>query len=324
MMPTRQLHALAATARLANIPSVVGNVWLGIALGAMVAGKLSQGHALVIAALLGVSGVCLYLAGNFLNDWADRQWDAAHRPERALPQGVIAPGFYRTVARVCGALGLLVAAMIHLRCGLVALLLVLCIVIYTRFHKCAAWSVIPLGLCRALLPVLGFTGVAALNAVPVAGRENQPAWLLAALAACACGLLLHIAGLSLSARRESLGPSPSDRTMAFGRILFPAAALAMFVASSQCLALPLLPCLLGLLPYGLWITLCLTTFRQPLPVQVANLLAGIPLVDWIVLLPLALTQGATREWTALTSVSLLLPPLACLLGKLLQRLAPAT
>ena len=99
-----------------------------------------------------------------------------------------------------------------------------------------------------------------------------------------------------------------------------AAAVAMALAVSGCLALPFLTCLPGLLSYGLWLTLCLTVFRQPVRRQVANLLAGMPLVDWIVLLPLAVAGGTTN----LAVICLVLPPLAVVGGKLLQRLAPAT
>jgi len=317
----QSLHALAATARIANIPSVAGNVWLGIALGILAGGKLS--HVWVVAAILGVSGACLYLAGNFLNDWADRAWDAQHRPERALPRGVFAPGLYLAGAMVCGGLGLFAAALARPGCLVVALLIGLCGVIYTRFHKRCAWSVLPLGLCRALLPALGFVGVAAL-ACPAAARPPHAAGLLAVVTASACGLLCHIAGLSLSARRESLATRPPGSAMrGSGRLWFAGAAALLFGAALLGLALPLATCLLGLLPYALWMVLCLTCFRRPVSRHVSNLLAGIPLVDWIVLLPLALAQGA-HGLTALAAMSLLLPPLALLLGKLLQRVAPAT
>ncbi|MEI8038593.1 MAG: UbiA family prenyltransferase [Verrucomicrobiota bacterium] len=310
---TRQLHALAATARLANLPSVAGNVWLGMALG-----TLADGVAWGRAALLATSGIGLYLAGSFFNDWADRGWDAAHRPERALPQGLFSARLYLAVAVACGLLGLGAAAAADYRSLPVALLIVMAIVTYTRWHKRSPWAVIPMGLCRALLPGLGFIGILSPAAWRIGGGAPHPG-VPAALIASACGLFLHIVGLSLSARRESL-EGPPGRALGFARVLFPAAAACLFFASSQCLALPLWPCLLGLLPYALWIALCLTVFRQPVSVHVSNLLAGVPLVDWIVLLPLALATG-TPGWAA---VCLVLPPLAFLLGTVLQRLAPAT
>jgi 4-hydroxybenzoate polyprenyltransferase len=319
MRPATKFHALSATGRIANIPSVVGNVWLGIALAAAARGGLPDGHFWGLAAALGLAGMCLYLAGNFLNDWADRDWDAAHRPERALPQALFAPGIYLSVALACGTLGLSIAAAVHPRCLVVALVIGLCIVLYTRVHKRAAWSVIPMGLCRALLPVLGWAGFA----TPAASQLDGRGPATAAVAACACGLFFHIAGLSLSAKHEATDP-PAGGGSGLSRVLFPAAALAMLLASYLLLSLPLLFCVLGLLPYGLWICLGLAFFRTPVQRHVANLLAGIPLVDWIVLLPLALTLGADQRAQPLPSLCLLLPPLAFCSGRLLQRLAPAT
>jgi hypothetical protein len=75
-----------------------------------------------------------------------------------------------------------------------------------------------------------------------------------------------------------------------------------------------------LLPYGLWTTLCLTRFRHPISARVSNHLAGIPLLDWILLLPFFLTLRSG----AVAMPCLWLPPLAFLAGKALQKPAPAT
>jgi hypothetical protein len=59
---------------------------------------------------------------------------------------------------------------------------------------------------------------------------------------------------------------------------------------------------------------------------VSRLLAGIPLVDWIALLPVAMTfMSNSREgaWP-MALACFLIPPLAFLSALLLQRLAPAT
>lgn len=319
MRHSHKLHALAATARLANIPSVLGNVWLGIAVASGATAGPHPEFPLERAAWLGLAGVSLYLAGNFLNDWADRDWDALHRPERALPRALFPAGFYLSVSAVCGLLGLGLAGAVHLRCLGVALAIGICIVLYTRVHKRAAWAAIPMGLCRALLPVLGF-----------AGFLQPDAWFTtpwksgaAALTACAFGLWCHIAGLSLSARCESLDQPPTG-AMRIAWALFPAAALSMLLASRLLLSLPLRFCVLGLLPYVVWVALCLACCRKPVALQVANLLAGIPLVDWIVLFPLALSVDAARWATPFPALCLLVPAVALSTGWLLQRLTPAT
>ncbi len=318
MRRSPHLQALAATARIANIPSVVSNVWLGIALGSLANHDLASGHVWARTAALVVAGTCLYLAGNFANDWADREWDGVHRPERALPQGLFQPRLYSVVAVVCALLGVSVAAAVDCGCLLVALLIGVSIGTYTRWHKRSAWAVIPLGLCRAMLPVLGFFG--ALVPGP-GGGGSVPGGLVAVLMVATSGLFLHIVGLSLSARREAF-VGPRGRAMELAGWVFPVVGLAMWIAAYQGLRLPLGLSFVGVVPYALWVVVCLTVFRQPVPVHVSNLLAGIPLVDWIVLLPLALAGSAVGA--PIAPVCLVLPPVAFVLGKGMQRLAAAT
>lgn len=301
-------RALAASARLANVPSVAGNVFLGVALATSAGGLGTIETLLVPTTLLVWSGVFLYLAGNFLNDWADRGWDEIHRRERALPSGLFTPSTYFLAACAFGLLGLCTAAAVRPQCLVVALMIVVAIVIYTWSHKWAAWSVIPMGSCRALLPMLGFAGFGVPQGFPIA------------LIACSIGLFFHIVGLSLSARGESMATAPTG-LLRFSKWLFPVAALSMFFATWVGLACPLDVSIFGIFPYALWIALCLTVFRKPVHRLISNLLAGIPLVDWIVLLPLALVATAPG---GLAIGCLIGPPIAFLAGKALQRLAPAT
>jgi len=258
--------------------------------------------------LLIMSGVFLYFAGNFLNDWADRGWDQIHRRERALPSGHFTARTYFLTACTFGLLSLCTAAAVRPQCLVVALMIVVAIGIYTWSHKWAAWSVIPMGLCRAFLPVLGFVGFSVRQGLPLV------------LIACAFGLFLHIVALSLSARSESTTSAPKG-FLRFSRWLFVPAAFSMFFASWVDLACPLDVSIFGVFPYALWIALCVTIFRKPVHRHVSNLLAGIPLVDWIVLMPLALTAAAPGS---LAIACLIGPPCAFLAAKALQRFAPAT
>lgn len=302
---TGKLHALAATARIANVPSVVSNVFVGIAL-AFVSGTVpatTDSFALIL------SGICLYLTGNFLNDWWDRDWDALHRPERALPGGIFSPWLYLALVAGFGFMALGLAALVHLRSFSVALFILLLVLLYTRFHKRSAWSVVPMGLCRALLPALGFFGFMPIE--PLKDWAFSDSFL--ALVACGFALFCHIAGLSLSARNEATDRAPSG-LMRFAWFLFVLTALSGFKSADSFS--------LACLPYGIWIALCLTIFRKPVSRHVSNLLAGIPLVDWIALLPLSLLMET--GWTPFRVACLTLPPLAFLSGKALQRLAPAT
>lgn len=315
MKPCCNIHALAASARMANIPGVLGNVWLGIALAAPTMTSVHKGPFWCMAATLAMAGLCLYLAGCFLNDWADRSWDARHRPERALPQALFAPGIYLSVTMVFCLLGCGLAAAIALPCLLVALAIVICIGLYTWMHKRSVWSVVPMGLCRALLPVLGFTGCLAWIQTSAAS--------CAALVACSCGLFFHIVGLSLRARGESI-PRPMPGGIALAGILFPLAAASMLLATFLLFSFPIWLCISGLMPYAFWTGFCQTVARTPVTAHVSGALAGIPLLDWIVLLPLALAPGFDVWSNPIAVLCLCYPPIAFFSGRSLQRLAPAT
>jgi uncharacterized membrane protein len=57
------------------------------------------------------------------------------------------------------------------------------------------------------------------------------------------------------------------------------------------------------------------------------LLAGIPLVDWVTLLPMALIWMQLERVEAfdlMFSIAVFLPPVAFVVGRVLQRVAPAT
>lgn len=328
-----KIHVLLSTARVANIPSVVSNVWLGVAIWAILNFTYGCGYVpdvpweIVIRLML--AGVCLYVAGNFLNDWMDREWDAQCRPERALPRGLFTPASYRNTACVLGVAGLSLAASVTWVAGVVALVIVTCIVIYTYWHKRSAKAVIPMGLCRGFLPVMGAMGMAEM---PIDSWNVGYLGLYAVFSALAGGaLFIYIVGLSLNARRESeSGPSESPRPER-SWILFLVSGLLMvspFLFSGKTISITtasLIQGLCGILPFGVWLCLCQTRFRRPIPRYVSALLAGIPLLDWIFLLPcslLLLAENSNQD--ALSIACFVIPPLAFVSALLLQRLAPAT
>jgi hypothetical protein len=303
-----KIHALLATARIANLPSVMANVWLGVAVGAFFGGWNS--FAWCAALCLSLAGVLLYLSGNFLNDWSDLAWDREHRPERALPRGLFSGRLYLAVAIGCGTGGWLLAAVTGLPAAAVALAILAAVVIYTRWHKRSPWAVIAMGACRALLPVMGAAGFSGT--------------LHLALAGCALGLLCHIAGLSLSARYESL-PHPPAWISRTSRGLFVAAVVAVSSAAYGLVGRWDFV-MLGALPYVVWVALSLSIWRKPVPRHVSRLLAGIPWVDAMLLIPLALVlaPAAGIGTEPLAAGCLFFPPLAFILALLVQRLAPAT
>lgn len=321
-----KIHALLASSRVANIPSVVSNVWLGVAVAALAGGGSSFENPWTAAARLTLAGVLLYVAGNFLNDWMDRTWDGKHRPERALPRGLFPPTLYLGVAVGCALLGLVLAASTSLAAGAVALGIVAAVIIYTIWHKRSPFSVIAMGLCRALLPVMGAGGLSGVSDNPrqlptgqifeIETQSGVPIFTLI----CALALFCHIAGLSLSARSESLASTPAG-VSGLAKIMFATAlAAAGYVGWLQSGSWTF--AIVGGLPYAIWICLSLSIWRKPVPVHVSRLLAGIPLVDWAVLLPVALALGMTSDPFVLACFGV--PLLAFILALLLQRVAPAT
>jgi 4-hydroxybenzoate polyprenyltransferase len=291
------LRALAATARLANLPSVLSNVLLGVL--PFAGADIGMGVPFTLAA-----AVCLYLSGGFINDWADRGWDAARRPERALPRGLFTPRFYLFAGLAMAACGVAAAALAGWRAPVVAAAIALNIGLYTWLHKKSAWSAVFMGLCRALLPLLGWAAAGADAAM-------MPAAMMAGLA-----LFFHVAGISLLARSESLAQPARGAGRAC--ICFAGSALAMGFASHWIFEIPLATAGAGLLPYALWTSLCLSR-RIDIASRISGLLAGIPLVDWMLLLPIGIGLAG---WQA--GFCLWLPPLAFISGRALQRFAPAT
>jgi hypothetical protein len=299
-----KFFALLATARIANVPSVVSNLCVGVLLGSLeTGGDFSWPWGLMIAALL------FYVSGNFLNDWADRKWDNVNRPERALPKGVFGPYEYLGFACVGIAVGMILAAIYGWRAVIVSAALVGFIVLYTKVHKQAAWSVIPMGFCRACLPALGYVGVRG----GIGGSMLFPA----------AALLLYIIALSLSARWESKAEVPEGKKLLSRMLLLAAGVVAALLPM---MVMPLVGWI-GMVAFFMWMLLCVTKYRSPVPAHVSALLAGIPLVDWVTLLPMVLIWMRLERVEAfdpMFSIAVFLPPAAFLLGRVLQRVAPAT
>jgi 4-hydroxybenzoate polyprenyltransferase len=93
---------VAELVRLPAVLSVPGDVLVGAASSGWPFGRRT-------VALAAASG-CLYWAGMALNDWADRDEDAADRPGRPIPSGRVRPGFALGLASGLTAAGVSLAA----------------------------------------------------------------------------------------------------------------------------------------------------------------------------------------------------------------------
>ena len=178
--------------RVSNLPTVWTNTLAGVALAG---GALTDPR---VVPLLVAFSLC-YVAGMFLNDAFDREFDRQHRPERPIPAG------RATAASVFGAgFGLLavgVALLAWVGLGFEGgtgwrplaggLTLAVAIVFYDANHKANAWSPLVMGLCRMLVYLTA--GYAVI--------ESPPAGLVVA----SLLLLAYLIGLTYIARQEHLG-----------------------------------------------------------------------------------------------------------------------
>jgi len=319
-----RLRALLASLRIANAPSVVSHVVLGW----MLRGILGDGYrgSFPELGVLILIGLCLLFAGNLLNDWFDREWDRRHRPERAIPSGLLPAPAFLVAAIALGTVALVLASGLGASTIAITIAILLLIVVYTWIHKRSRWAILVMGLCRGGLYPLGAStaGFAWLGGGETFAYVHPFAfWIRIALgASLILGLAAYVAGLSLCARFESLPDPPRGPLLIARLLLFSPALLFTWSWSGASLST-----LVGVTPFLAWTIFALVRKRRTLAALVSALLAGLPLVDFIRLAPLAATYLPSLiqspnplPWMLVT----LTPLLAFALGLLLQRLAPAT
>jgi len=231
------------------------------------------------ALLLAVSAI--YVGGMILNDAFDAEWDAQHRPTRPIPSGVVSrqaalfAGFGLLLAGAAGAI-----LVRYLRMGtdvglfaVIVLALVACVLVYNRWHKGVVWAPVVMGLCRALLPILG----AALGGESILGTLTGP-WELYLLAAAT--LWAHTFGLTWVARHEATdGVPPAWTAWALYVVPLPLALYSAFRdLGDRFMAWPILAMFIA------WIWF--SNRRHPLPAgvpgRVSDRLAASPFLDYLV------------------------------------------
>lgn len=200
-------------ARAGNFPSVASNVLAALVLSSP---AVMVWPAPGVLALAIVAACLVYAGGATFNDVADAEFDARHRPERAIPRGAVGRGTAGVLAALQMAAGL--ALLLSLGASaLWAAALAATILVYDWIHKRWIGSVALMAGCRVLL---------ALVVASLPGQSLPPAFL-----AWLVGLFMYIVTLSLIARWEYKPGAPAARLgRAVGRLL-------AFIPLVDCLAL---------------------------------------------------------------------------------------
>jgi len=274
-----RLRVLLVLMRVSNLPTVWSNVFAGWTLGLclMSPGVLDNQKLLglifsfnLLLLLLGASFI--YMAGMVLNDLFDLGWDREHRPERPLVAGRLSLSGARIVSACLLAAGAALiilgsASQARTDIGLQVLALVGLIFIYNRWHKGVAWAPYVMGLCRFMLPVIGFvaTGVG-----PVAST-----FALRVLFNHAASLWLFTVLITMLARYETR-PSGLNSRKDFLVLLVPIPLLAILPWNG----------LIGVSAVGFWLWVLISNRRHPLPAgvggRVEDRLTAFPFIDAMV------------------------------------------
>jgi 4-hydroxybenzoate polyprenyltransferase len=138
--------------RISNLPTVWTNTLAGVVLAGGATGD-SRLPWLMLALSL------CYVAGMFLNDAFDREFDARHRPERPIPSREVAAATVFGAGFAMLAMGIVLLAWTGYgfaegtgwRPAVAGLALGATIVFYDWHHKSNALSPIVMGLCRMLV-----------------------------------------------------------------------------------------------------------------------------------------------------------------------------
>ena len=280
--------------RVSNLPTVWTNTLAGIVLAGGQAGDPRTGPLMLALSLF-------YVAGMYLNDAYDAEFDARERPERPIPSGRVSADTVFTAGFGMMALGLAllawagygVAGGTELAPVMGGLGLGAAIVLYNRRHKDNPLSPVLMGLCRVLVYVTA--GLAVVPDLPTS------LWLGASL------LLCYLIGLTYVAKQETLGEVRN-----LWPLLFLAAPAVYAIAGA--LESPTVAVLAA--GFVLWVGVALWFLRRrrpgDVPRAVVSLIAGIALLD-AVLIAEAGDEGIA--WLAV---------LGFLLTLALQRTVPGT
>lgn len=248
--------------RVSNLPTVWTNVLTATAL-------VDPDFDLLTVFLLATAISFFYIAGMFLNDVFDLEWDRLHQPQRPLVQGEATARAAIAISiglLVAGTLLLLIASrggeIVEVLCSATALIVL--IILYDWKHK--QWWVSPwiMGACRLMVY---------LTAATVVADWNEK------VAAAGICLSMYIAGITYAARAEHRNSLNSYWSL--GLLFFPVG-FVLYIGFGQLWSTLMLVVLLAWLFDA--IRRLLPGPGRRIPRAVGALLAGISLIDSTILL----------------------------------------
>ena len=275
-----KVRAWLILTRGSNLPTVWSNLFAGWLLGYVYADRFPWGPFLLtslIGLLIGVS--LIYVGGMILNDAFDARWDTERRSTRPIPSGLVSVTAAHVVGFLCLAIGSWFTVVSSLdghgrATFTLVVLLVASVLVYDRWHKGVSWAPAVMGLCRALLPLIGFFAVGGLVDGP-----HFRGWPLIALLAYPCVLWLLTFSITLVARHEA-GPGTPPIWAEWLLYLVPVP-LILVQTLPEVNGVPKVA-VFGCLLFWLWIWR--SNRRHALPAgvgpRVADRLAAFPLVDY--------------------------------------------
>ena len=279
-----KVRAWLVLTRGSNLPTVWSNLFAGWLLGYVYTDRFPWAFTLLgslLGLLIGVS--LIYVGGMILNDAFDARWDAERRSARPIPAGLVTVRAAFVVGFLClasGAWFTVVSSLTDHRLvtSVLVALLIGGVLVYDRWHKGVSWAPAVMGLCRALLPMIGFFAVGGLIDGP-----HFRGWNLVALLAHPGVLWLLTFSITLVARHEA-GPGAPPKW----------AEWLLYLVPVPLLLAPNLPqvtegqygwpkvAVFGCLLFWLWVWRSNRKHRLPEGVgrRVADRLAAFPLVDY--------------------------------------------
>ncbi|MEN8693594.1 MAG: UbiA family prenyltransferase [Akkermansiaceae bacterium] len=305
-MTNQRLIDLLAMSRFANLPTVWSNALLGFVISTTLTGIPS----FQTIALLSLGLSCLYLGGCFFNDWMDIEFDTKHRPDRPIPAGRWSRKTIGLFALVLLISGLVLIGLVSLASLIFAIGIVICIALYTKWHKTNLFSLLFMAGARMLIyPTCVHSGLT----LPQL-QNIIPAHLPVLILFC-ISLASYILGISLTARFEARKDAP-EKTPVVPLICL---SLPAFLISGILLILghPL-AALIPLVIFGGVLIFIIKRLQRTgdIGTFVAGALAAIPLVDGLFVM---------RDGIASGNIFLIvICPILALLAFGLQKIAPAT